>query len=135
MKKVLFFSMALFGVIALYSCSSEGPKAVAEKSMECLKNKDYNGYADLVYFDAETMKDPEKLAEKKSSYSSLLKKAYDQKANDKGDIKSYKVIAENTNDSTSVVTVAMVSTKDEKDTIDVKLRKDANDEWRLESGK
>lgn len=136
MKKILFFAVALVAMFVLESCGGgNSPSAVAEKSMECLKNKDYDGYANLLYFDAETMKNPEKLAEKKSSFSSLLKKTYEQKIADKGDIKDYKIISEDTKDSVSVVRVAMVSTKDEKDTIDVKLLKDPDGEWKLDSGK
>ena len=47
MKKVLFFAVAMVAMV-MASCSKGGdntPRAVAEKSVECLKNKNYEGRA------------------------------------------------------------------------------------------
>ena len=136
MKKILFIVAAVAAIFVFNSCKdSNGPSTVAEKSMECLKNKDFKGYTDLLYFDAETLKNPEKVEQEKAAFRSLLEKSFKQKTNGKGDIKSYSVVSEENKDTVAVVKMAVVSTTDEKDTIDVKLRKDPNGEWKLDSKK
>ncbi len=134
MKKILFVVAAVVAVFLLNSCK-ESPSAVAEKSMECLKNKDFKGYADLLYFDAETQKDPEKVEQEKAAFRGLLEKSFKKKSDGKGEIKSYSVISEENQDSVAIVKMAIVSTTDETDTIDIKLRKDFNGDWKLDSKK
>lgn len=134
MKKILFVVVAVVAVFLLNSCK-ESPSDVAEKSMECLKNNDFQGYTDLLYFDAETLKNPEKVEQQKAAFRSLLEKSLKKKSDGKGEIKSYSVVSEDNQDSVAVVKMAVVSTTDEKDTIDIKLRKDFNGDWKLDSKK
>ena len=66
MRKFLFMSMMVVTcgmMLMLTSCKSESEqRQVAEKAMECLKNKDFKGYVDLMYFSESDSADPEKLA-------------------------------------------------------------------------
>ena len=136
MKKLLIFAVVMAAVAVLGSCSeSNSPKATAEKSMECLKNKDFQGYTDLLYFNKETLKDPEKVKQEKDTYRALLQKAFSTRTEGKGDIKEYSFVSEDVKDSVAVVKMAVVSTTNDKDTVDVKLRKDDNGEWKLDSKK
>ncbi len=136
MKKILFFVVAMAAIFAFDSCKkSEGPADVAMKSVELLKNKDYKGYADLVYFEDSITSDSTKLKSKKESYANMLEKNYKQKSEKQGDIKEYKLLEEDAKDSVANVKIEVLTTKDQKDTMDVKLRKDANQQWKIESKK
>jgi esterase/lipase len=136
MKKILFFVVAMAAIFAFDSCKkSEGPADVAMKSVELLKNKDYKGYADLVYFEDSITSDSTKLKNKKESYANMLEKNYKQKSEKQGDIKEYKLLEEDAKDSVANVKIEVLTTKDQKDTMDVKLRKDANQQWKIESKK
>ena len=136
MKKILFFVVAMAAIFAFDSCKkSEGPADVAMKSVELLKNKDYKGYADLVYFEDSITSDSTKLKNKKESYANMLEKNYKQKSEKQGDIKEYKLLEEDAKDSVANVKIEVLTTKDQKDTMDVKLRKDRQGEWKIESKK
>ena len=137
MKKILFFVVAMATVFAFDSCkkSEVSPTDVALQSMELLKNKDYKGYAELVYFADSITSDSTKLKAKKESYASTLEKNFKQKSEKKGDIKEYKVMEEDIKDSVANIKIEVLTTKDQKDTMDVKLRKDANQQWKIDSKK
>ncbi|MBO4315691.1 MAG: DUF4878 domain-containing protein [Prevotella sp.] len=141
MKKFLLFVVAIVAVVlvalaVLGSCgSSNSPKGVAKQSMECLKNKDFKGYTDLMYFSKKDLETPEKVQSEKESYQELLQKAFAQRTEDKGDIKDYNVVEQLVEDSAAVVKMAVVSTTDKKDTIDIKLRKDDHGDWKIDTKK
>ena len=82
MKKILFFVVAMAAIFAFDSCkkSEVSPTDVALQSMELLKNKDYKGYAELVYFADSITSDSTKLKAKKESYASTLEKNFKQKS-------------------------------------------------------
>ena len=65
MKKVFLAMMVcvLAGVLA--SCSSNSPRSVAEKSLDCIIHEDYRGYFDCVYF-------PEDKKEEKEGYIAMI---------------------------------------------------------------
>ena len=137
MKKVLLMLMiiAAYGMM-LTSCGS-GPseqRKLAEKAMECLKNKDFKGYVDLVYFSESDSSDPEKLAQKKESMTQMLQgkiaMSEGQKDGWKG-IKSYSYVSEQTDSTTSVVKMAYVNNEDKPDTMDIKLQLDEKGQWRI----
>ena len=70
MKKILFVAvMCLFAVMFSGCGGAKTPKDVAEKSIKCLKNKDYKGYVELV-----SLKDEAKMS------SEELKKSREQMA-------------------------------------------------------
>lgn len=49
MKKIILSLFVAVAALALWSCGdSNTPSAVAEKSVKCLQNSDYEGYVDLL---------------------------------------------------------------------------------------
>ncbi len=136
MKKILLFAVAIVIMTMVVSCGSgNSPKGVANQSMECLKNKDFKGYSELMYFSKKDLENPEKVQKEKETYQGLLQKAYAQRTEGQGDIKDYSVVNEQVNDSVAVVKMAIVSTTDQNDTIDIKLRKDDSGAWKIDTNK
>lgn len=76
MKKILFFVVAMAAIFAFDSCkkSEVSPTDVALQSMELLKNKDYKGYAELVYFADSITSDSTKLKAKKRAMLALWRR-------------------------------------------------------------
>ncbi len=134
MKKFLVF-FAVMAVAVLVSCSGglKTPSDAAKKGVECLKEKNWDGYVDLLYFsDAIKKEDVEKT---KQQYLGLLKGKMEETLDKTGGIKSYEVLSEEVKDSTAVVKMKITygddSTKEEE--MKTRLAKDGN--WLLDSGK
>ncbi|MBR7126027.1 MAG: hypothetical protein IKC86_05435, partial [Prevotella sp.] len=86
MKKVLFFAVAMAAMV-MASCSKGGdntPRAVAEKSVECLKNKNYEGYVDLMLID-DKGKGAEEVKSTKQMYVGMMKSKYEDKVKKEGE--------------------------------------------------
>ena len=126
MKKVFLAMMVcvLAGVLA--SCSSNSPRSVAEKSLDCIIHEDYRGYFDCVYF-------PEDKKEEKEGYIAMIeekvkKNTESGKASTDQKMVSYKFISEEINEEAGVakeifeVTYDNGSTKQE--TVDLKKEED-----------
>lgn len=137
MKKVA----TLFGIIAMIlamaSCSSNTPAGVAEKSVKCIQEKDYKGYVDLVYFnekDSTSKEDKEKI---KEMLVSLMEEKADSEYKKTGGIKSFETVSEEISEDEKTAKVVMKLTygngtsKEEN----IKLRKDADGNWRIDIGK
>ena len=140
MRKFLFMSMMVVtcGVmLMLTSCKSESEqRQVAEKAMECLKNKDFKGYVDLMYFSESDSADPEKLAQKKENMAQMLESKMSMSDGQKGGwkgIKKYSYVSEQTDSTTSVVKMAYVNNEDKPDTMDIKLQLDEKGKWKISS--
>ena len=136
MKKILFMLMIATCGLMLTSCGSgqSEQRKLAEKAMECLKNKDFKGYVDLVYFSESDSADPEKLAQKKESMTQMLEGKISMSEGQKGGwkgIKSYSYVSEQTDSTTSVVKMAYVNNEDKPDTMDIKLQLDEKGQWRI----
>lgn len=72
------------------SCSSNSPRSVAEKSLDCIINEDYRGYFDCVYF-------PDDKKQEKEAYISMIEeKVQKNQENGKSYNKpvSYKFVSE-----------------------------------------
>lgn len=134
MKKLLFVTMMVVACgMMLTGCKSE-QREVAEKAMECLKNKDFKGYVDLMYFSEKDAADPEKLAQKKESTVQMLEgkvaMSEGRKNGWKG-VKSYSFVSEQTDSTSSVVKMAYVNNEDKPDTMDIRLQLDEKGQWRI----
>ena len=71
MKKIILSLFVAVAALALWSCGdSNTPSAVAEKSVKCLQNSDYEGYVDLLGTGTKDGKDSE---EGKEQLVSLLR--------------------------------------------------------------
>lgn len=65
MKKVFLAMMICILAGVMTSCSSNSPRSVAEKSLDCIINEDYRGYFDCVYF-------PDDKKQEKEAYISMI---------------------------------------------------------------
>lgn len=65
MKKVFLAMMVCILAGVMTSCSSNSPRSVAEKSLDCIINEDYRGYFDCVYF-------PDDKKQEKEAYISMI---------------------------------------------------------------
>ncbi len=127
--------MCCVAAIVMTSCGGNAadntPSAVAEKSMKCLKDKDYKGYVDLMDIKA---KDGSSVEETKSAYTAMLSSKFQEAEKKSGPMKDFKVLGEEVKDSTAVVKVA-VNYEQKSDTTDVKLKMNKDGEWKLDVGK
>lgn len=132
MKKVLLFGMAMVCMLVMTSCgSSNTPKNVAEKSLQCLVDKDFKGYVDLIYFSDEDMAE-KNFEEKKTAMTELMQNKYNQSILEKGSIVSYDYVSEEVKDSTAVVKMAIKYSTDKTDTTQVKLKMNSKGDWKLD---
>lgn len=129
MRKIVFIAL---GVLLLVACSnSNTPKSVAEKSIKCIIDEDFDGYADLLYFNESKMKDPKQLQSEKELCADLIKSKYYDK-DDSLHIKDYKFISEEIKDSIAVVKYELVNKKGEIDTTGIKLKINCEGNWRIQ---
>lgn len=135
MKKVLFFAVAMAAMV-MASCSKGGdntPRAVAEKSVECLKNKNYEGYVDLMLID-DKGKGAEEVKSTKQMYVGMMKSKYEDKVKKEGEMKSYSFISEDVKDSTATVKM-LLNMEQKNDTMIVSLKKDKDGQWKIKQKK
>ena len=88
MRKLFYSLFATLAVIALVGCSSNSPRNVAEKAIDCSIKEDYRGFLDLVYFS-------ESDKEKKEGYIQMIEeKAKKNKKENAPKIESYEFVSE-----------------------------------------
>lgn len=136
MKKLLTIVCAVMAVLVMAACSSNSPKATAEKAVKCIIDKDYKGYVDLLYFD--TKKDsPEEIAKTKEGFVQMLEEKGSKTIEKKGEVESYEVKSEKISDDGKTATVEMTlkygSGKQEDTTIELKKGEDGK--WYISLGK
>lgn len=135
MKKLLGIIALFIAVFTMSSCSDNSPKGVAKKAISCMQAKDWNGYVDLLYFDKEEGKDIDK---EKEQLAALFKEKGEEELNKQGGIKSYEIVSEEISEdgNTATVTVKIVyGDGTEKDNEKIKMKKDANGDWKISLGK
>ena len=134
-QKLLGTVLLLAAMFVVCSCTDNSPKGVATKSVKCLQNKDFKGYADLVYLKA---KEGEDVNKQKEMVAGLLEGKYDKKIGKKDGIKSFEVLSEEVAEDgkTAVVKMKVVYGNGEEDNDEaVKLIKDDKGDWKLDAGK
>lgn len=137
MKRLSFILGVMALVFIMTSCSSNTPKGVAEKSMKCLIEKDYNGYVDLIYTKDDPKESPDEIKQQKETLASLLKdKAEKEYKKNKG-ITSFEIVNEETSEDGEKAKVKMKVTYGNGDVKDeeIELRKDKDGNWKLDMGK
>ena len=145
MKKILTTVAVLVAVVLLACCGgglgapakSETQKA-AEKAVQCLKDKDYKGYVDMLYANERELASPDKLAQEREQYAELLKGKAEESAKKKGVkdlVVDYSFVSEEVDSLSAVVRMAITDGANNVDTTDVKLRKDVNGDWKIVMGK
>ena len=110
------------------------PTKVAEQAVKCMQDKDYEGFVDLMYVENEEGRDIE--GEKKMVAGMLQAKA-ESSLNEKQGIQSYEVTSEEISEDgeTAKVGMKVVYANGEEDDETMKLRKDADGNWKLDIGK
>ena len=136
MKKILFVAvMCLFAVIFSGCGGAKTPKDVAEKSIKCLKNKDYKGYVELVSLKDEAKMSSEELKKSREQMAVLLESKISSEVDKKGGIDSYE-IGEETIDEDEAKVKATIKYGDgsEKEST-IKLKKNEDGDWKIDAGK
>jgi len=134
MKKMMTFFAAFICMMMMCACGSDTstPEGTVKKAMECLKNKDFEGYAELIRFKSD---DPEKVAKQKASIVSILQEKATKDIDAKGGIKSYDLQpAKIEEDKAKVETIITYGNGDTKKQV-FDLVKTESGEWLLNSGK
>ncbi|MCI5911919.1 MAG: DUF4878 domain-containing protein [Prevotella sp.] len=136
MKKILFVAvMCLFAVMFSGCGGAKTPKDVAEKSIKCLKNKDYKGYVELVSLKDEAKMSSEELKKSREQMAVLLESKISSEVDKKGGIDSYE-IGEETIDEDEAKVKATIKYGDgsEKEST-IKLKKNEDGDWKIDAGK
>lgn len=88
MRRTIYFVLPFLMAVLFVSCSSNSPRSVAEKALDCLMKGDYRGYMDLVYF-------PDDDKEKKENFIQMIEeKAKKNQSQDGSQIVGYKFVSE-----------------------------------------
>ncbi len=135
MKKLLGLATIIMAAMVLAGCSDNSPKGVAAKALDCIIDKDFDGYADLLYLKADGKED---IDTQKKAISSMLEDKYDKSLGTKGGLKSYEILGEEVDEDgkKAVVNVKLVyGNGEEKDGETIELRKDDSGNWKVDSGK
>ena len=136
MKKILFVAvMCLFAVMFSGCGGAKTPKDVAEKSIKCLKNKDYKGYVELVSLKDEAKMSSEELKKSREQMAVFLESKISSEVDKKGGIDSYE-IGEETIDEDEAKVKATIKYGDgsEKEST-IKLKKNEDGDWKIDAGK
>ncbi len=132
MRTSLTVILALLTLFVISGCSTATPKEVAENSVKYLKEKKFDKYVDLVYFEEEVNGNKDLLKDKKESMRDLIQSKYNMSVQENGTIKNYSFIDEEVKDSTAFVSLQIDYTSGKSDTQKVKLRKIPSGEWRID---
>lgn len=137
MRKLLISAFAIVAACIMAGCGAgsvdeNSPRGIAEKSVECLKNKDFKGYVDLMYFPTDGKK-AEEIEQTKTMYVSMLQNKYQEATKTQGNIKTYEFVSEEVKDTMATVKMA-IAYENKNDTTDIKL-KNKEGKWYLEIGR
>lgn len=130
MKKLLLFSVVGLLVLVLSACSSDNtPEGVTTKAIQCIIDKDYQGYIDLMFFRKEqTDHDKQQLA-------ALVQDKMDKEMEKKQGIKDFHVGKADIVEDKAVVpyqvTFGNGGIKEDK----MQLLKIEDETWMIDSGK
>lgn len=134
MKKLIGIMALMAALFIMTSCGGNSPKAVTEKAMKALHDKNYDSFVEYIYI---TPKEGEDMEASKKMLSGMLQNKAEQTYAKKGGFKSYEVLDEKIDPSGDVAAVRVKtvygdgSEKEE----DVKLKKDEKGDWKLDMGK
>lgn len=135
MKKLFGFVVAVVAMLAMASCGGGGnsPKGVAEQFIKAVQQQDGKKMAELVYY--EEGKEPKTDAEKDQLAAMMQSKASTTYANN-GELKSYEILSEEiSEDGTEAVVKAKMEFEKKTSDDDIKLKKDAEGNWKIDMSK
>ena len=122
-------------MLAMASCGGGGnsPKGVAEQFIKAVQQQDGKKMAELVYY--EEGKEPKTDAEKDQLAAMMQSKASTTYANN-GELKSYEILSEEiSEDGTEAVVKAKMEFEKKTSDDDIKLKKDAEGNWKIDMSK
>lgn len=137
MKRLsIFLGVALIALFIASCSGGNSPKVVAEKSMKCLVDKDFEGYVDLIYFSDKDMESAD-FQESKKQLAALIKDKGEKSISKKDNIKSFETISEEIAEdgNTANVKMKVVYGNGEEEANDIKMRKDKDGNWKIDMGK
>lgn len=135
MKKLFGFMVAVVAMLAMASCGGGGnsPKGVAEQFIKAVQKQDGKKMAELVYY--EEGKTPKSDAEKDQVAAMMQSKASTTYANN-GELKSYEILSEEiSEDGTEAVVEAKMEFEKKTSEDKIKLKKDADGNWKIDMSK
>lgn len=135
MKKLFGFVVAVVAIMAMASCGGGGnsPKGVAEQFIKAVQKQDGKKMAELVYY--EEGKAPKSDAEKDQVAAMMQSKASTTYANN-GELKSYEILSEEiSEDGTEAVVETKMEFEKKTSEDKIKLKKDADGNWKIDMSK
>lgn len=135
MKKLFGFVVAVVAIMAMASCGGGGntPKGVTEQFIKAIQKQDGKKMAELVYFKED--KAPKTDAEKEQLAAMMQSKVSTTYANN-GELKSYEILSEEiSEDGTKAVVKAKMEFEKKTSDDDIKLKKDAEGNWKIDMSK
>ena len=134
MKKLIFSSIVCVLACIMVACSSgNSPKSTVEKYAEATIKGDYKTALDQVYFKGT----PEEVAKIREQYVSLLNEKTKQGLKDNEKMTAFNIDNEQIDEEngTAVVTVTITYADGHSKTEDMKVKKDDNGQWMIDSNK
>lgn len=127
--------VAVVAMLAMASCGGGGnsPKGVAEQFIKAVQQQDGKKMAELVYY--EEGKEPKTDAEKDQLAAMMQSKASTTYANN-GELKSYEILSEEiSEDGNEAVVEAKMEFEKKTSEDKIKLKKDADGDWKIDMSK
>ena len=127
--------VAVVAMLAMASCGGGGnsPKGVAEQFIKAVQKQDGKKMAELVYY--EEGKAPKSDAEKDQVAAMMQSKASTTYANN-GELKSYEILSEEiSEDGTEAVVETKMEFEKKTSEDKIKLKKDADGNWKIDMSK
>lgn len=135
MKKLFRFVVAVVAIMAMASCGGGGntPKGVTEQFIKAIQKQDGKKMAELVYFKED--KAPKTDAEKEQLAAMMQSKVSTTYANN-GELKSYEILSEEiSEDGTEAVVETKMEFEKKTSEDKIKLKKDADGNWKIDMSK
>ena len=130
MKKLLSFAAVCLFVLTLFSCSSETtPEDVTTKAINCIIDKDYEGYINMMLFQKE------KSDEDKAQLAALVREKMDKEMEKKQGITDYEIGTATIQENSAIVPYKLTYGDGEIKEDSMKLIKNEKGEWMIDSGK
>lgn len=135
MKKLFGFLALMTALFIMTSCGGgNSPKAVADKALKAMQNKNYDEFAEYIYIAPKEGEDPESA---KKMLSGMMQGKADKAHEKKDGFKSYEILSEEIDEKgeKAVVKVKMEFGNGDVKEDDMKLRKDDKGNWKIDMGK
>lgn len=135
MKKLLSISIVMFAFIALVSCKGNSPSAVVEESIQCLIDKDYEGYVDYIAFNEDAT--TEEIGKHKAELQALLEHKLVIEMEKKGGVKGCKILSEEIDEElkTAVVKFELTYGDGSTEQQEQKMEQNKDGKWLMDCDK